>query len=209
MDINELDKLIEFIYNNFGLINKNWENNKKYKKINMRKYMVSDIIEDNELLDIIYEYRNYVLNLYNGLLNGIASLNLNNKVEVRVKAYSSVQDKVNRYNEEKKHEYGKIPINKCINDILGFRIIFNKDIDFIKTIDYINNKYTDLKCINSSKNGYIAIHVYFTKNDNYKFRWELQLWNSKDVENNKECHERYKQEYTKFENENEEDDKNV
>ena len=171
--------------------------------------MVSDIIEDNELLDIIYEYRNYVLNLYNGLLNGIASLNLNNKVEVRVKAYSSVQDKVNRYNEEKKHEYGKIPINKCINDILGFRIIFNKDIDFIKTIDYINNKYTDLKCINSSKNGYIAIHVYFTKNDNYKFRWELQLWNSKDVENNKECHERYKQEYTKFENENEEDDKNV
>lgn len=116
-----------------------------------------------------------------------------------------MQDKISKYYLDEKHGYGEVPINKCINDILGFRIIFNKSIDLIKIIEYINSNYSNLICINSSKNGYIATHVYFIKDNNFQFRWELQLWNMEDVENNKECHEKYKQEYTKYEVENREE----
>ena len=122
---------------------------------------------------------------------------------------SSLQDKINRYYAEKKHEYGKISINKCVNDILGIRLIFNEEENLHEIMNYINKKYNNLKSIDSSKDGYVATHAYFIKNDNSKFQWELQLWNKKDVENNKECHEKYKQEYTKFENTSEVDDRNV
>lgn len=66
-------------------------------------------------------------------------------------------------------------------------------------ITYINNRYSNAVCINSSKDGYVAVHVYFVHDDNYKFRWELQLWNKSTYLNNKQCHEIYKQEYTKYE----------
>lgn len=90
-------------------------------------------------------------------------------------------------------------INKCLNDIIGFRLIFKRDEDFKKIISYIKNKYSNIKCIDSSKNKYIAVHLYFTNDNNYLFRWELQLWNSSDEYNNKESHEKYKQEYTNYE----------
>ena len=64
-------------------------------------------------------------------------------------------------------------------------------------------KYSDLKCINSSKDEYNATHIYFKK-DNYTFQWELQVWNKVDEANNINSHERYKQDYVKWENENKE-----
>ena len=209
MNVDELDKLIEFIYNKHDIISKDWKKDKRYKPINMKKIQVADVVLNNELLDIIYDYRNFISNYYTDLLNDISLLKLNNQVELRIKAYSSLQDKINRYYAEKKHEYGKISINKCVNDILGIRLIFNEAKNLQEVMNYINKKYNNLKSIDSSKDGYVATHVYFMKNDNLKFQWELQLWNKKDVENNKECHEKYKQEYTKFENTSEVDDRNV
>ena len=91
MNTKELDVLIKYIYDKFKIINNNWEKNNNYKPINMKKNTISDIINNNEKLDIIFEYRNYILNLYNELVNEIAMLNLKNKVEIRVKAYSSLQ----------------------------------------------------------------------------------------------------------------------
>ena len=64
-----------------------------------------------------------------------------------------------------------------------------------------NNKYKKLKCIDSTKNDYKAVHIYFKK-DNYAFQWELQIWNKIDATNNIISHEKYKQDYVKWENEN-------
>ena len=54
----------------------------------------------------------------------------------------------------------------------------------------INTKYKNLKCIDSSKK------------DNFTFQWELQVWNKVDEINNIRSHEKYKQDYVRWENEN-------
>ena len=103
----------------------------------------------------------------------------------------------------KNHEEGKIPINKCFNDLFGIRIICNEELSFDKIVKLINNKYSNLKCIDSSKNEYKATHIYFKK-DNFTFQWELQVWNKTDEIRNINSHEKYKQDYIKWENENKE-----
>ena len=103
----------------------------------------------------------------------------------------------------KNHENGKIPINKCFNDLLGIRIICNKQLTYEEILKLVDMKYSDLKCIDSSKYEYKATHIYFKK-DNNTFQWELQVWNKVDEANNINSHERYKQNYVKWENENKE-----
>ena len=198
-NINELEKLIDYIIEKHDMINSEWMTSNNYNKYNMKSKKVTDILKDSKLSDYIFDYRNFINIYYTSLFQEINNLRLKNQVEIRVKMYNSLQDKINRYCIETKHEYGHIPINKCVNDLLGFRIIFKKSIDMNQIIDYIKNKYNNLLCIDSSKDGYIATHIYFTKDSNYDFRWELQLWNLESYDNNKKCHEIYKQDYTKYE----------
>ena len=206
--LNELYKLIDFILEQYYSINADWESNSLYKPINMKNKKVHNLIEDNELSDIVYNYRNFINNYYSDIYTSLQGLNLTNEVEMRIKANNSLQDKIYRYCSEEKHEYGHIPINKCVNDLIGFRLIFSNDVDLVDIISYINNRYDNVVCINSSKDAYIATHVYVVSNDNYMFRWELQLWNKSDYYNNKESHEKYKQEYTKYEYELKEEEQN-
>lgn len=201
INIEELDKLISYISYLFDKINFEWENSANFKAINMKKKKVTDIRDNNELSDIIFDYRNFINEYYQGILIDVNDINFINTVEVRVKAYNSLQDKISRYCDEDKHEFGHVPINKCVNDLLGFRIVFNDSIDLDYVIKYIVNNYPNLLCFDSSKQGYIATHVYFVNNDNKRFRWELQLWNKENYYNNKICHEKYKQDYTKYETE--------
>ena len=69
-------------------------------------------------------------------------------------------------------EYGKVPINKCFNDLFGIRIICNTDISFDEIFNLIDTKYDNLKCIDSSN---IKLHIYTLKkiilvfNGNYKY----------------------------------------
>ena len=96
-----------------------------------------------------------------------------------------------------------MPISKCFNDLLGIRIICKKELSFNEVLQLINTKYDNLKCIDSSKNEYKATHIYFRK-DNYTFQWELQVWNKIDEIKNINSHEKYKQDYVRWENENKE-----
>ena len=121
------------------------------------------------------------------------------KVNIRTKAKNSIEYKIKNYIEN--HENGKVSINKCFNDLFGIRIICEKELSYRKISDFINNKYSDLKCIDSSKKDYRATHIYFKKN-NFSFQWELQVWNKVDEINNIESHEKYKQDYVRWENEN-------
>lgn len=69
-----------------------------------------------------------------------------NKITVRVKQLNSVEYKIHRYSTGQLE--GKVPINKCFNDLFGIRIIINSD--------FLNENYFDLKLTDSSKNGYVA-----------------------------------------------------
>ena len=116
-----------------------------------------------------------------------------------VKNRNSIEYKIKNYIEN--HENGKITINKCLNDLFGIRIICKDQIDFSQINHLVKEKYDKLKCIDSSKIEYKATHIYF-KQSNFEFQWELQIWNEDDEINNIRSHEKYKQDYVRWEKEN-------
>lgn len=125
-------------------------------------------------------------------------------ISSRVKAFNSVLYKVIYYCAEKK-ERGHVPIKKCINDLLGYRVILNDEIeydDIVKLLDKIikdtkSDRISYIKA-NRANNDYNAIHVYF-QYDNFSYRWELQIWLKRFEHKNIESHKLHKQEYTKWE----------
>lgn len=133
--------------------------------------------------------------------NELHKLNISSEINSRVKATNSIEYKINNYMSIK-HEYGKVPINKCFNDIYGIRIILDKAVEYEDIKDFIEKyNYAKIKCYNASKQDYVATHLYFKKN-NYSFQWELQIWNKEYEKSNILSHALYKQDYTKWENEN-------
>lgn len=200
--LEELEKLIEFIQQKYNDLLKEWQQSDLYEPINQKKMLVKDINENNNILNTILNYRSFINESNLDLKMAFAELNLKDEINTRVKAQNSIEYKINNYMIEK-HKFGKVPMNKCFNDLYGIRIIFKEDIDHNIIKNFIEKKYKKkIKCIDSSKEeGYVATHVYF-KNNNYSFLWELQIWDKSHEKSNIELHEQYKQEYTKWEKEN-------
>lgn len=121
-------------------------------------------------------------------------------IDKRIKNINSIYSKIDRYNNEKK-EKGEIQINKCLNDLFGFRITMNY-LSFKKMKMIIEESilpFKDrLKFIDSIKDGYRAYHVYI-KNGNYLFQWELQFWLKRDSKKNLASHHKHKQSYVVWE----------
>lgn len=117
----------------------------------------------------------------------------------RIKEPTSRLDKIVNYRFTKK-EQGKVSINKCLNDLLGFRIYVDDFMHGIETNDIIKTELTGLniKVNDSSKMGYRATHVYFSNGNNKCFPWELQIWNNEDRKSNDMSHSLHKQGYTKW-----------
>lgn len=134
------------------------------------------------------------------MMKGIDKLKLKSNVHWRTKALNSIQYKIENY--EKKQEKGKVPLKKCLNDIFGIRIIFNEDINYKDINNFLKENFPNLKCIERVKDEYYAIHIYFGNNDNKRFQWELQLWNKKNESTNFISHAKHKQDYIKWEREN-------
>lgn len=197
--IEELEKLIEFIQKEYNELTNKWENSEYYSKVNWKNTLVCNILEDKELLDTIISYRDFINENIIPLLMDFKQFNTDAaKVNIRAKAKNSIEYKIENY--IKNHENGEVPINKCFNDLFGIRIICSNKIENEQIMQLINTKYKNLKCIDSSKKEYRAIHVYFKK-DNFTFQWELQVWNKVDEINNIRSHEKYKQDYVRWENE--------
>lgn len=134
------------------------------------------------------------------VVTSIQDLHLKSNVNTRVKAYNSIQYKIQNY--EMNHEKGRIPLKKYLNDIFGLRIIVDFAINFDEIKKYIDEYFKVLKCIESKRGDYYAVHIYFGNDDNYKFQWELQIWDSNHEKSNLISHALHKQDDTKWENEN-------
>lgn len=199
--LEELEKLLDFIQKEYIELNQKWEATEYYSKINLKDNLVCNLLEDKLILNMIVSYREFINENNIQLLMDFKQFNTDNaKINMRVKTKNSIEYKIKNYTLY--HAEGKVPINKCFNDLFGMRIIFNKDITYSQILSLTNKeKYKKLKCIDSSKGEYKATHIYFKK-DKYSFPWELQVWNKKDEENNIISHEKYKQDYVKWENEN-------
>jgi hypothetical protein len=174
---------------------------------NLKRTQVSDIVEqvDESNTYIIDKRFHSFLNRY---LTKVDELTIHIDLvytysdldfRLRVKQPESIIYKLVHYYSGKQ-EKGKLPLNKCLNDLLGFRVIlpnFKHDCTlFKKMCSYIERTYK-IKYRNSSKGEYKATHVYFYGDNNKNFPWELQIWLPEDYEKNYDSHEKHKQEYIK------------
>ena len=198
----ELKKLIFLIQQQYDYINEKWINDSNYFPINMKRKRVDDVYKDETLLSNIINYRNFVNDNNTNMVELIQKQNFSYPVTARVKALNSVQEKLNNY--ELYHEKGKIPLQKCINDIYGIRIIITEDICYEEVRSFVDKEIPEyhLKCISSIHGDYKAVHIYFGNDDNNKYQWELQIWDKKHEKINFDSHAKHKQHYTKWEKEN-------
>lgn len=198
--LEELEKLINFIQKEYMEFNEKWQKSNYYSKINFKKNLICDLLSNEVLLETIFNYREFINENNIQLLIDFKQFNSEiSKVNIRAKTKNSIEYKIKNYNEN--HENGKIPIEKCLNDLFGIRIICTERLEHSEILNFIEAKHKNLKCIDSSKKDYRATHIYF-KQDNFNFQWELQVWNKDDEINNINSHEKYKQDYVKWEKEN-------
>lgn len=195
----DLEKLIVAVQTNHDRICKIWSE-KSDTIINLKKKMVINAREDVEIINSIWNYRSLVNDELVNIMFDLSRIEYqNSSVTSRVKAQNSIELKLENYIVN--HENGRIPIKKCLNDLLGIRIVINDDFSPEEVKKYMQEIFPKYKCINSSKLSYIATHVYFEKG-NFFFPWELQIWTKKDENKNYISHKEYKQGYTKWEKEN-------
>lgn len=198
--LEELDKLINFIEKEYIEFNEKWKSSNYYNKINLKNNLVCDLLNNEIMLDTIFNYREFINENNIQLIMDFKQFNSEfSKVNIRTKTKNSIEFKIKNYNDN--HENGKIPIEKCLNDLFGIRIICSKNLSYEEITEFIKSKHRKLKCIDSSKKAYKATHIYF-KQDNWNFQWELQIWNKENEINNINSHEKYKQGYVKWEKEN-------
>lgn len=101
-----------------------------------------------------------------------------------------------------KSEKGKVSINKCLNDLLGFRVWLDNfehgklSCSLLK--EELKKQGVIVRVHDSCKGDYMATHIYFNNENNKFFPWELQIWNYKDHESNIYSHSEHKQGYTKW-----------
>ncbi len=197
----ELKNLIDYIQTVYIEITNEWLHG-ECAKINLKRSQVSDIDMDGAIYKSIMEYVQLLNERSAGITLQLSSV-CSCQVTARVKAQNSIEYKIQNYKTDR-HEFGKIPINKCVNDLFGVRIILESPLTFEEIRAFVENIYQDkYRCIDSSKLEYKAVHLYFREN-NESFPWELQIWNRCDAENNFASHKRYKQEYTTWEKESKE-----
>lgn len=196
----KLESLINFIQKEYIQFNEKWQKSEYYYKFNLKNNLVSDLVNNETMLETIFNYREFINENNIQLVMDFKQFNSElSKVNIRTKTKNSIEFKIKNYNDN--HENGKIPIEKCLNDLFGIRIICGQKLNYDELSNFINENYIKLKCINSSKGDYKATHIYFKEN-NFNFQWELQIWNKEDEINNIISHEKYKQEYVKWEKEN-------
>ena len=110
-----------------------------------------------------------------------------------------------------KEEKGNVPLNKCINDLQGYRVILDIDCEYDDLKSHLQNYLEKYRMQNRevrirylvahrANNSYNAIHLYLNKKgNNFVFSWELQIWLKKYENSNLKSHAEYKQGYTKWE----------
>lgn len=169
---------------------------KKKDIINLKNLEIKDCISSGEIIPSFLDY----INEYHSKLNLVIAYSdfeydyAKSDGRMRVKQKESIQNKLLYY--YLTNNNGEIPVQKCLNDMLGFRLIFDcfdpcAD-DFINMMSSLKSELTLMKWYNRDKDGYKGTHVYFKNGKNVYFPWELQIWSSSDSELNEHSHSEHK-----------------
>lgn len=171
--------------------------------LNLRKKDINSVFSDDSSDRGVFVLKPSFLQLIQEYQDQLGRLIINLDYEydyrqydfrMRIKQKDSIINKLFYY-KHGKDEKGGIPINKCLNDLLGFRIVFD-DFDHtceeaIRFQDEIKLNNYKMFCYDASKGDYNATHLYFYGNNKY-FPWELQIWKTEDVERNELAHKEHK-----------------
>lgn len=167
--------------------------------INLKRVRVKELAISTtsgfSLQNYIYLYRRIVARSNPSAISKI--LEINNINRSRIKESLSISKKIDNYIKHEQESGTYLYVTKCLNDIMGARIVIDKipDLDALKA--EISQEFPMLKVTNASKpTGYKAVHVY-TNPAKGHLPWELQIWQSCDEQNNIQLHSEYKRDYIK------------
>ena len=119
-----LDQLIDELLSSYFEINTKWKSLEGIYPFNLKKKTIADIQNSNGIWENILAYRKYMAIQQLEILQKINSIQSDeNRITVRIKQLNSIEYKISRYNTGDLK--GKVPINKCLNDLFGVRIIID------------------------------------------------------------------------------------
>ena len=113
----------------------------------------------------------------------------------RVKTGESILDKITRY----QTNTDKYPVNNWMNDIFGARMILSA-VELAMVIEHLYDWHEQYGLKNwylRDKPDYRGLHIYFKNKSNFYFPWELQLWDSADIQKNITSHRLHKRNFIK------------
>lgn len=178
------------------------DNNEIKPSINYSKVEVRHIMDDK--IDVSKRFFSYLpkyleqLNLFT--LESIAILEEKYhfvRLRSRVKSNGSISQKLTQY--LNKDDSGKFPIQKCLNDLCGFRISIDLQIfeteEFLSLMDKLKKEGIIFRHYYRQDGSYKAYHLYLKNKSNLFLPWELQIWYNEDEESNYSSHAEHKQGY--------------
>jgi len=213
-EFQKIIKLVRFISQEHIVFTKEFlarqQHTPSLKNKQLRNFLSEDS-KNNKNIEIDINFLKYILKYTEELEEFYTTKLLNRLTEenisfnhIRGKNKDSIISKVFHYRFGK-NEKGQIATNKCLNDLLGFRIYIDEIKNYdsftenLKTIigtkDKINNR---LKFNNSCKGNYKAVHIYFKGIDNKYFPWELQIWEKHQEKDNLDSHKNHKLGYLEW-----------
>ncbi len=136
----------------------------------------------------IYKYRLYLHESINDYI--MTSNIIDSNYVYRVKTYESIIYKINKFKERNE----SFPVNKYMNDIMGVRIIIEKDMYDLVISTLQAGKLED-NLWKYYEDSYKGLHIYFKNKKNYFYPWELQIWKKEDLFNNIASHKEHKRKF--------------
>lgn len=129
----------------------------EYRKINLKKTCISGIQEEESFLGLVWAYRDSIT-LDEEIIYFIISLNgYNEGINTRVKTRNSIKYKIESYLLH--HENDRVPINKCLNDLFGIRIMISNPVSHEEIRRHMAEKIPLFKMYRFLK-GWIYSHTY-------------------------------------------------
>ena len=161
--------------------------------INLSK-SIQFVTSDEDFNSMLISYLNYLNNEFIVSANFIEISKCG--LRARIKERNSIYIKLKHY-KERELKKGSLSLNRCLNDLMGFRVIINgllMNQDEVKsTLDYLHEQKIIWRWYLREDGLYKGYHCYF-KVDNLSFPWELQLWDSDWEDNNIKDHKRHENE---------------
>lgn len=125
------------------------------------KNTISSVVANNSIDSDFQELVNSYKKELNSIVGGISDIQ--NKfvgIRYRIKQAESISEKLLYYMTDV-HEFGKVPLNKCLNDLLGFRILVIDLESVYATLKHDDRVTSITKMYLRTDGGYSGIHLYF------------------------------------------------